>query len=114
MDVETIFRPTHDAKRKTKPTDFSCLALQHVPDDLNLFRFHIEVKAVVFNDVPLGNVHVKPEIVDNTTNTCAGILVWIDWMRPPSGRSAKEAKMAVPCRFEFSNTYIGDTNVLIP
>ena len=55
MGVETIFRPTHDANRKAKPTDFSRLALQHVPDDLNLFRFQIEVKAVVFNAVSLHN-----------------------------------------------------------
>ena len=66
----------------------------------------MEVKAVVFNDVPLGDVHVKPEIVDNTSNTCAGkVIDWFDRMRPPSGRSANEAKMAaretVPCRFEF-------------
>ena len=92
-----MLRPylTHDARGKAKPTNFSRLALQHVPDYLNLFRFQIEVKPVVFNDVPLGIVHVKPEIVNNTTNTRAGKLInWFDWMRPPSGRSANDAKMA--------------------
>ena len=60
LDVETIFRPTHDAKQKAKPTDFSRLALH-----FSTFRtisicsdFKSKSKQnFVFNDVPLRNVH---------------------------------------------------------